>query len=145
MNVRPAICIVENEKLLTMRYRYGSTDVYNLPGGNLEFGEKMTECLTRELHEELQIEVEVGEMLCLADVFIEEKQKQTLHTIFQGKITSGVPTLNPTETTALGIHWLPIEELQTVHLYPAIGIELLKAIRNELPNPFLGRVVQPWL
>ena len=84
MIVRPAICIVENEKILTMRYRYGNTDVFNLPGGNLEFG------------------------------------------------------------TALGIHWLPIKELPAVHLYPAIGKELLKAIKNELPDPFLGRVVQPW-
>lgn len=144
MNVRPAICIVENDKLLTMRYRYGTTEVYNLPGGNLEFGEKMTECLARELQEELQVEVEIGEMLCLADVFIEEKQKQTLHTIFQGKITQGVPSLNPEETSALGIHWLPIKELTNIHLYPAIGAELLKAIQNALPNPFLGRVIQPW-
>jgi ADP-ribose pyrophosphatase YjhB (NUDIX family) len=144
MNVRPAICIVENEKILTMRYRYGNTDVYNLPGGNLEFGEKMTECLVRELQEELQVKVETGEMLCLADVFIEEKRTQTLHTIFRGKITSSTPTLNPAETTALDVHWLPIEELPTVHLYPAIGKELLKAIKNELPNRFLGRVEQPW-
>lgn len=144
MNIRPAVCIVENGKLLTMRYRYGNTDVYNLPGGNLEFGEKMAECLIRELQEELQVEVEIGEMLCLADVFIEKKQKQTLHTVFRGKIISGIPELNPAETSALGIHWLPVEELRTVHLYPAIGNELYKAIHNELPNPFLGRVVQPW-
>lgn len=144
MNVRPAICVVENRKLLTMRYHYGNTDVFNLPGGNLEFGEKITECLIRELQEELQVEIEVEEMLCLADIFIERKQTQTLHTIFRGKITGGTPTLNPAETTALAVHWLPIEELPTVHLYPAIGKELLKAIKNELPNPFLGRVVQPW-
>jgi 8-oxo-dGTP diphosphatase len=144
MIVRPAICIVENEKILTMRYRYGNTDVFNLPGGNLEFGEKMAECLIRELQEELQVEVEIEAMLCLADVLIEKKQTQTLHTIFRGKITSGTPTLNSKETTALGIHWLPIKELPAVHLYPAIGKELLKAIKNELPDPFLGRVVQPW-
>jgi hypothetical protein len=83
-------------------------------------------------------------MLCLADVFIEEKQTQTLHTIFRGKISSGIPELNPVETTALDIYWLSTEELTTVHLYPAIGKELLKAIKNELPDPFLGRVVQPW-
>ncbi|MDP5140555.1 MAG: NUDIX domain-containing protein [Spirosomaceae bacterium] len=145
MNVRPAICIVENDKLLVMCYRSGETDVYNLPGGNLEFGEKMNECLERELQEELQIEVEVGEMLCLADVFIEKTQKQTLHTIFRGKIISGVPIPNPVETTTTGIYWLPFEELASVHLYPSIGEQLLKAIQNELSNPFLGRVIQPWI
>ncbi len=145
MNVRPAICIVENNKLLTMHYRYGNTDVYNLPGGNLEFGEKMAECLARELQEELQIETEVGEMICLADVFIKEKQKQTLHVIFRGIIISGTPTLNPNETTALAVHWLPLEDLASTFLYPAIGFDLVKAIKDELPNPFLGRVIQPWL
>lgn len=145
MNVRPAICIIENNKLLTMYYRYGNTDMYNLPGGNLEFGEKMTECLVRELQEELQIEAEVGEMICLADVFINEKQKQTLHVIFSGTILSGTPTLNPNETTALAVHWLPIEALDSTFLYPAIGLDLLKAIKHGLPNPFLGRVIQPWV
>lgn len=145
MNVRPSICIIENNCLLTMHYRYGDTDVYNLPGGNLEFGEKMAECLARELEEELGVRIAVGEMLCLAEVVIEEKQEQTLHAIFRGEITNGTPIPNPAETTTLGIKWLPISELADIHLYPAIAQDLRKAINGELPNPFLGRVVQPWL
>lgn len=145
MNIRPAICIVENDKLLTMRYRYGNKDAYNLPGGNLEFGEKMADCLVRELKEELQINVAIGELLCLAEVFIKNKQSQTLHAIFKGEVKSGELILNPKETSALEIEWVPLEELSKIHLYPNVAEKLLLAIRGELPNPFLGPVEQPWL
>ena len=40
MKVRPSVVIVENNCVLLMRYRYGQTDVYNLPGGNVDNGRK---------------------------------------------------------------------------------------------------------
>ncbi|MEY4541233.1 MAG: hypothetical protein RLZZ306_2990, partial [Bacteroidota bacterium] len=68
MKVRPSIAIVENNHLLLMRYQYGNTDVYNLPGGNVDKGETITETVVRELMEELGIEVEVETMILSGDV-----------------------------------------------------------------------------
>ena len=44
------------------------------PGGKREFGETIEECLIRELHEELQIDVKVFGILHTVDVIKEEKQ-----------------------------------------------------------------------
>jgi 8-oxo-dGTP diphosphatase len=55
MNVRPSAIIILNESILTLRYCYGDTEVFALPGGNPDPGECLTEALARELDEELGV------------------------------------------------------------------------------------------
>ena len=144
MKIRPAVVIIENEKILTMYYQYGGQDVYNLPGGNLEFGESLTLALTRELAEELGIEVEIGELMMVGEVHFPEPQKQTIHFIFEGKILEGTPTLNPEHTTALAVRWLSIEELSSVNLYPNISKSLKEYLSGTLPDKYIGKLDQTW-
>ena len=97
INIRPAVLIIENQHVLTMQYNYGGQEVYNLPGGNLELGEFLSDALARELQEELGIEVSVGEMILVGEIYFEDRKKHTLHLLFEGKIMAGIPTLNPKE------------------------------------------------
>ena len=144
MNVRPAILIIENQKVLTMQYRYGEQDVYNLPGGNLELFERMAETLERELEEELNLSVEVGKMLMIGEVIFEKQQKSTLHAIFEGKIKAGSPVLNPKETSAKAIVWLPLADLRAYNMYPNVADAILKLQGEGLESPYLGRIPQEW-
>ncbi len=142
--VRPAILIIENQSVLTMQYRYSEQDVYNLPGGNLELGEYLSEALAREMQEELGIEVTVGELIAVGEVYLKEKNKQTLHLLFSGEIKVGTPTLNPKETSALGIRWLPISELNGVNLYPNIAPTIQNYLAGELSDKYIGQINQSW-
>lgn len=142
MNIRPALVILRDGKILTMRYRYGEKDVYNLPGGNVDFGEGLKDTLVRELVEELNLQVSVGDMLFAGEVHL--KEKQTLHCIFKGEILSGEPVLNPEETTALEVYWLEPEKLGEVNLYPNVGEALKYAMDGEQINWFLGKIEQKW-
>ena len=144
MKIRPAIAIIENEKILTMHYQYGGQDVYNLPGGNLEFGESLTNALARELEEELGIKAEIGELMMVGEVHFPEPQKQTIHFIFEGFITEGTPTLNPEHTSSLAIRWLSIEELETVNLYPNITKSLKEYLSGVLIDKYIGKLDQTW-
>ncbi|MEL6256769.1 MAG: NUDIX domain-containing protein [Bacteroidota bacterium] len=56
------IYIVENKLLLSDEFRFGKL-MTKLPGGGLEFGEGIEDGLKREWMEELETEVEVGEIL----------------------------------------------------------------------------------
>ena len=63
MRCRPALVLIENNHLLVMKYQYGDHFIFNLPGGNPDPGELLSETIARECMEELGIDVEVGEML----------------------------------------------------------------------------------
>lgn len=144
MKIRPAIAIIENGKILTMHYQYGGQDVYNLPGGNLEFGESLTLALARELEEELGIKAEIGELMMIGEVHFPEPQKQTIHFVFEGKISEGTPMLNPEHTSALAIRWLSIEELTTINLYPNITRSLKEYLSGTLSDKYIGKLDQNW-
>ncbi|GAB2764330.1 hypothetical protein GCM10027275_01780 [Rhabdobacter roseus] len=145
MKVRPAALIIENEKILTMRYRYGSTDVYALPGGNPDPGESLTEALQRELREELGVATEVQEMVLCGEVLLGGSPKDTLHTIFRARLLGGTPGLDPEHTTALELVWVPRAELGTRRMYPHVGKYLQRYLEGNLPMLYLGPIAQPYV
>ncbi|MBC8155370.1 MAG: NUDIX hydrolase [Bacteroidetes bacterium] len=130
MKVRPCVVLsrsAENSsetEILLLHYRYGNEDVYALPGGNPDKGENLPETIRRELQEELGLTVQVGPMLFCGEVILPEVKNDVLHTVFEGQIAAGTPTLNPAETTALRVVWKPLHELEGLNLYPNIGAEL---------------------
>ncbi len=143
MKVRPAALIVNAGRVLTLRYNYNGTDVYMLPGGNMEFGEEMQACLSRELNEELGVATESMDLLFIAEVH--QKEIDKLHCIFATVLKqSSKPFLNPEHTSALEIVELPIEKIPEVALYPHIPEQLYKyCLTGKYPeNPFLGVIEQ---
>ena len=76
MKVRPAVIIVHEDSVLTMRYKYGEKEVFALPGGNPDPDECLPEALRRELMEELGVTVEIGEMaLCGEVLWVKHERK----------------------------------------------------------------------
>jgi 8-oxo-dGTP diphosphatase len=140
MHIRVAGIIVEANRVLTLKYQYGETDVYAIPGGNLEFGESLEEALLREYVEELGIITEVKD-----DGFTCETLKdseKTLHQLYWLKIKEGKPVINILETSALEICWLDIDKLDTYNLYPSVGTYIKES--SNLKDKYLGDVKQQW-
>ena len=143
MKTRPSAIILSDNNLLTLKYNYNGNLLYAIPGGNLEFGEKLEGALKRELQEEIGLEIEVQNLLFLAEVH--QQNKDTLHCVFNTKIVSGIPQLNPKETTALEICWLPIESIEDYNLYPNIKTHIKEHFMNAKDQQvFLGEISQPW-
>jgi 8-oxo-dGTP diphosphatase len=142
MKVRPSVAIIENGKILLMRYRYGDSDVYNLAGGNVDKGETIASTVLRELQEELGVEIALGEMLLAGDVIMPEEKEDVLHCVFRATITKGEPKLNPKETSALEIVWKSVEELDQLNMYPNVGNELQIAVSEGFR--YVGKISQIW-
>lgn len=137
MKVRPSALILKDNKVLTLKYTYPNGIIYALPGGNLEFGEELKFALERELVEELNINAQLGDIITIAEVIFEECN--TIHFVFSCLSYSGEPQINPQETKAEEIAWLPFNEIADYTLYPNIG----KALSEDKINQFLGEINQP--
>ena len=144
MKVRPSILIIQDKKLLLMRYNYGGQDVFGLPGGNPDESETLENTLIRELKEELNIQIEVGQLALVGEVIFPEKHQSTLHCLFLGHVTAGAPQLNPAETTALECLWVDLTQLDSLNLYPNVGAHIQNVVHQKPQNVYVGLIPQNW-
>jgi nucleoside triphosphatase len=70
----------EGRILLTKSHKW--FDKYTLPGGHIEVGENMREAITREVKEEVGLDVEVVEMLLMQEAIFAEEFWKRKHFIF---------------------------------------------------------------
>ncbi|MDH6253513.1 8-oxo-dGTP diphosphatase [Chryseobacterium sp. H1D6B] len=84
INVRVYACAVKDKKVLTLFEEYAGTHLMKFPGGGLEYGEGLLECLHREFDEELNVKIEVIEHLYTQENFLVSrfKENEQLLTIY---------------------------------------------------------------
>jgi ADP-ribose pyrophosphatase YjhB (NUDIX family) len=95
--VRIRAVIVHEDKLLVMRMH--TNEFYALPGGKMEIGETILECLKREITEELGVYPKIGRLL-FTNSFVEKNGDQSVEFIFE--VTNGVDYLD--EKNLKGTH-----------------------------------------
>ena len=148
MKVRPSALIwrqyESQTEILLMRYQYGGQDVFALPGGNCDRGETLPETVIRELREELGISVDIGEMILAGEMLLSERSDGVLHVVFAARNLQGEPTLNPAETTALELVWVPIVGLDQLNLYPNIGAKIQPWFSSATYLGYVGRIAQQY-
>ena len=121
VNVVAAI-IIEQGKVFATQRGYGAfKDGWEFPGGKIEPGETAREALAREIREELDTEIEVGEHL-----YTVECDYPDFHLSMQCflcRITSGDLVLREHEAA----RWLGAQELWSVDWLPA-DVEVVKVL-----------------
>jgi 8-oxo-dGTP diphosphatase len=68
-------------------------ELWEFPGGTVEFGERLADALKREMREEFGIEIEVGELLDVVDHILAEEKQHWVSPTFLCRITSGTPQI----------------------------------------------------
>jgi len=77
--------------------------LWEFPGGSVEFGEKMSEALKREMQEEFGIEIQVGELLDVVDHILPVEKQHWISPTFICKIVLGQPSiLEPEKCSEIG-------------------------------------------
>lgn len=119
--------IVRKQTVLACLRAEGSEHAHQweFPGGKIEEGETAEECIVRELFEELNIKVKLGEQL---KSVIQEYDKITIRLIpFLCDLTNGAPLAK--EHSA--IRWQPLAELDVLNWSKA-DRKIIELNRNKL-------------
>ena len=121
--------IVRDEKLLVIVKRGAEGEYFILPGGGQEHFESLPDALRRECLEEIGVAVEVGELLCVRDYIgrnhefaAADPDVHQVDLMFCCRLPDDyTPRLGHVpDTDQEGVTWLPLDALETAHLYPAV-------------------------
>lgn len=117
----------DNGKILIDRRRqHGAmAGLWEFPGGKIEPGETIEECIKREIDEELAIDIEVGEHLITIDHdYTELRVTLTVH---ECRHIKGVP--QPLECDE--IRWVNLEQLKQFN-FPDANFQIIAALQQKI-------------
>ena len=121
--------IIQDARLLAVAMRDERGDFYILPGGGQRHGETLVQTVQRECLEELNAEVEVGELLYVReyigrhhDFRKKHRNFHQLESVFRCRLKDpntifGMDHLEH-DKLQVGVAWLPLEMLGSSRFYP---------------------------
>lgn len=84
--------------------------LWECPGGSVEFGETLTKALCREMVEEFDIEIEVGDLIDLVDHILPDEGQHWVSPTYLCKLIRGEPQiLEPEKCSAIG--WFDLDQI----------------------------------
>ncbi len=123
--------LVENGKVLLTQRKAGAhlEGLWEFPGGKVEAGEDPRAALARELKEEVDLDVSVGDAVDVTFHRYEEVEKAVLLLFFEvtRKLGSGDP--KPIDVAAL--RWAAHGELDTL-TFPAADVAIVRRVKTLL-------------
>jgi len=137
IKIRLRLIIIKNEKILLM---YDSIEnFYFYVGGEMEFGETLAECCTREVHEEcgLDIEFKFKKILYVRDFIMKEHNEHSLEMFVLGNLNKTDELEGKKDAEFDGKKWLTWVDINHLpeNLYPkTLSSKLLTDYKAKFPN-----------
>ncbi|AEA44307.1 NUDIX hydrolase [Fluviicola taffensis] len=128
------ICLNERNEVLLSDESYRNLNFTKFPGGGLEFGEGMIDCLNREFQEEFNLAIEVGELFYLTDffqvsAFSDKDQVISVYYLIQANLDS-LDELVRNQSSEEKLHWVNLSKLKEDLLTFPIDKIVVKQIIN---------------
>ena len=130
------ICI-QNGKVLLQKP--SNDTAYAFPGGHVAFGETNAQTLIREFQEEIGVDISVGDLKWVGEVFFPWGSR-SCHQICLYYMVDITSKNIPFEGMFIGkekmegrkfdleFHWVPLEDLKDIEVYPTNVVELMDKI-----------------
>jgi len=126
-----AVVLRNNQVLLIKRGVDPSKGKWSIPGGVVELGEKLRECVSREVKEECNIEVEVGGVIDIIDHIIrDERGKVRFHYVLIDFLARYLSGELKHSSDALDSKWVDFEEIPNYDLTETALRVIRKALKE---------------
>jgi len=111
-NIRAYGLCINNGKVLSLFEMYAGEKLIKFPGGGLEFGESLIDCLHREFREELNLEIEVLGHFYTQENFLASKfrKNEQLLTVYYLTRIKNLPDLKIKEKSIERVEWISLSE-----------------------------------
>jgi mutator protein MutT len=84
--------------------------LWEFPGGSVDFGERLADALRREMREEYAIDIEIGELVDVADHILPEENQHWVSPSFVARVIAGEPAIQePEKCSAIG--WFALDQI----------------------------------
>ena len=129
IRIRIALIIRQENKVLLVRHKKNGRKYWLLPGGGLEYGETIEEAAIREMKEETNLDVQVGDLLFVCESIPPDGHRQVLNLYYSAEITGGKMRLGNEEILD-GLEFWDTADIEKLTIYPDIKSELMSYIKN---------------
>jgi len=139
VRIRCTGLVIKDDSVLLVEYDDNGIH-YNLPGGGLEPGETIKDGVVREVYEETEAEVEVGDLALIYEFAphkqsgdYEETTTHGVHFIFECTLKNdSIPKFprfpDPHQSA---VKWIPLDNLEEILLIPNINKQIMEYAKNK--------------
>lgn len=117
-NIRVYGLLIHESKILIIREPFTGQIINKFPGGGLEYGEGLIDCLKREFLEELNLEIEIENHFYTQDFFLKSRfdESEQIIMIYYKIKAKDISTFRVIDKDIQELIWKEINELSTEDL-----------------------------
>ena len=139
VRVRAAALVVRDGKLLLIGHSKDGLKYWLVPGGGVDFGESVTEALSRELIEELSLLVEAEDLVFSCDSIDPSGRRHVLNLFFSCSENGAEPVLGD-DPRLCDFGFFTADEIALMKVFPPCAPQLVSYLKGEKQPVYMGSI-----
>ena len=139
-----AIIINEKDEILLAKHRKKDREYWVLPGGHLEFGESLAQCVERELLEESGLKGKFERLVFVSESLAPNGTRHIINFFALLTASDGKMKIGSDEDILCEIVYVPLTKLPELIFYPNITNHIIQNHQEGWPNQYVQVLHTPW-